>query len=130
MTGIVVGTEIPPVELTATLQTSVRYAGASGDLNPLHYDPAFAAQVSPSGGTIAHGMFSMGLASRALTEFVGDVERVLDIEVRFTRPWPLGETATFGGKVTAVEDGIATVELRGETAAGQRILRGRAHVSV
>ena len=130
MSRIEVGTELPPTRQPATLQTSVAYAGASGDLNPLHYDPSFAAEVSPTGGPIAHGMFSMGLASRALTAWLGDVERVLEIEVRFTRPWPLGETATFGGKVTSIADGVAIVDLRGETASGVRVLRGRARVRV
>ena len=130
MTEIGVGTEVPVVEQTATLETSVRYAGASGDMNPLHYDPSFAAKVSSTGGIIAHGMYSMGLASRALTGLFGDVERILDIEVRFSRPWPVGETAKFGGRVTRVEDGVATVELRGVTTSGDRVLRGRAQVAV
>ena len=130
MNQIEIGAELPPVHQIATLQTSVAYAGASGDLNPLHYDPSFAADVSPTGGPIAHGMFSMGLASRALTAWVGDVERILEIEVRFTRPWPLAETATFSGKVTAIDDGVALVDLRGETATGVRVLRGRARVAV
>ena len=130
MSEIVVGSELPAVEQTATLETSVRYAGASGDMNPLHYDPSFASDVSPTGGIIAHGMFSMGLASRALFGLVGEVERILEIEVRFTRPWPVGETATFGGKVTALDAGVATVELRAVTAGGERVLRGRARVAV
>ncbi len=130
MSDIQVGTELPTVEQASTLTTSVMYAGASGDMNPLHFDPDFAGQVSPTGGIIAHGMYSMGLASRVLTAFVGDPERVLDIEVRFTRPWPLGTTSTFGGKVTDVSDGVATVELTGTNESGERILRGRGHVRV
>lgn len=122
------GTELSPVEVTATLQTSVAYAAASGDLNPLHYDPAFAANVSPTGGTIAHGMYSMGLASRALTEAAGGPEAVDSIEVRFTKPWPLGATARFGGVVRAVEGGVATVRLEGQLEDGTVILRGTGQV--
>ena len=125
-----VGTELPPVTATSDLPTSVRYAGASGDFNPLHYDPAFAAEVSPTGGVIAHGMYSMGLASRVLTSFAGGPEAVLEISVRFTRPWPLGSSATFTGKVTEVEDGVATVALAGTTQAGDRILRGTGRIQV
>ena len=66
MADVQVGATLPEVEMTSTLTTSVLYAGASGDMNPLHYDPAFAADVSPTGDVIAHGMFSMGLASRAV----------------------------------------------------------------
>lgn len=125
-----VGTELPAVTAHADLSTSVRYAGASGDFNPLHYDPAFAAEVSPTGGVIAHGMYSMGLASRVLTAFAGGPEAVLEVSVRFTRPWPIGATATFTGKVTAVEDGVATVSLAGTTDTGERILRGTGRVRV
>lgn len=108
-----IGTTIPEVRQTVTLTTSVQYAGASGDFNPLHHDPAFAANVSPTGDVIAHGMFSMGLASRALTAWAGSPEAVLEVSVRFTKPWPMGTAATFGGTVVAVEDGVATVELWG-----------------
>lgn len=118
------GQTLPVLTMTATLATSVRYAGASGDLNPLHYDADFAAGVSPTGGVIAHGMFSMGLASRALTAYAGGPEHVREVQVRFTRPWRLGDTVTFGGKVTAVADGEATVSLWADDAGGTRILRG------
>ncbi len=130
MSEIEVGTELPTIEQVSNLTTSVMYAGASGDMNPLHYDPDFAGQVSPTGGIIAHGMYSMGLASRMLTEFVGDPARVLEVEVRFTRPWPVGTTSTFGGKVTEVEDGVATVALTGTNESGDRILRGKGRVRV
>jgi acyl dehydratase len=130
VTAIEVGTLLPEIEQASNLTTSVMYAGASGDMNPLHYDPAFAAQVSPTGGMIVHGMFSMGLASRLLTSFAGGPERVLEVAVRFTKPWPLGTSATFGGEVTAVEDGVATVALWGEHEAGERILQGSARIAV
>jgi acyl dehydratase len=130
VTTIEVGTLLPEIEQASNLTTSVMYAGASGDMNPLHYDPAFAAQVSPTGGLIVHGMFSMGLASRLLTSFAGGPERVLEVAVRFTKPWPLGTSATFGGEVTAVEDGVATVALWGEHEAGERILQGSARIAV
>lgn len=122
--GIEVGQELETIEQTATLQTSVRYAGASTDYNPLHYDQEFAAGVSPTGGIIAHGMFSMGLASRLLTAFAGDPGRVDKVDVRFKRPWPLGETATFGGEVTKVEDDVATVALWGRLENGDEIVKG------
>jgi acyl dehydratase len=124
------GTELPTIEQRSTLMTSVGYAAASGDLNPLHYDQDFAGQVSPTGGIIAHGMYSMGLASRLLTEFAGGPDRVLEVQVRFARPWPLGTTSTFGGTVTAVEDGVATVELFGDNENGDRILKGTGRVAV
>jgi acyl dehydratase len=124
------GTELPELTAPSNLTTSVLYAGASGDMNPLHYDPDVAAGISPTGGVIAHGMYSMGLASRLLTAFAGGPEQVLELEVRFTRPWPLGTSATFTGRITAVEDGVATVALAGTTEAGERILRGTGRIRV
>jgi acyl dehydratase len=128
MTDVTAGTELPTIEQQSTLMTSVAYAAASGDLNPLHYDQGFAGQVSPTGGIIAHGMYSMGLASRLLTQFAGDPAKVLEVQVRFAKPWPLGSTSTFGGTVTDVEDGVATVELFGDNEDGQRILKGTGRV--
>jgi acyl dehydratase len=127
---IEVGTPLEPVEVRSTLTTSVMYAGASGDFNPLHYDQDFAGEVSPTGGIIAHGMFSMGLASRALTAFAGGPDRVLEVSVRFTRPWPLGTISTFGGEVTDVSDGVATVKLWGDNEDGTRILRGTGRIAL
>lgn len=130
MSELTVGTELPVVEQRATLATSVAYAGASGDLNPLHYDEDFAAQVSPTGATIAHGMYSMGLVSRVLTAAAGGAERVREVTVRFTRPWPLGTTSTFGGTVTEIADGVAEVALWGRSEDGETILRGTGRVEV
>jgi acyl dehydratase len=97
-------------------------------MNPLHYDPDFAGKVSPTGGPIAHGMYSMGLVSRMLTAFAGGPERVVELGVRFSKPWPLGTTARFGGRVTEVADGLATVEVWGEVEGGERILSGTARI--
>ena len=119
-----VGTELPEVAQQSTLTASVAYAAASGDLNPLHYDPEFAGNVSPTGGIIAHGMFAMGLASRVLTSFAGGPEKVIEVNVRFTRPWPLGSTTTFGGTITNVDGDEATVQLWGRNDNGDQILKG------
>jgi acyl dehydratase len=125
-----IGAELPPLTQQADLVTSVMYAGASTDYNPLHYDQAFAGQVSPTGAPIAHGMYSMGLAARMLTAAAGGPERILELAVRFSKPWPLGTTATFSGKVSAVEDGVATIEVSGRGEAGERILSGTARIRV
>ena len=128
MSDLTPGTELPTISQTSNLVTSVMYAGASGDMNPLHYDESFASNVSPTGGTIAHGMYSMGLASRLLTEWAGGPDRVLAVEVRFTKPWPLNSTTTFGGTVLSVEDGVATVELWADNVGGDRVLTGTGRV--
>jgi len=128
MSEVTVGTELPTFTQKAELATSIAYAAASGDLNPLHWDPAFAANVSPTGGVIAHGMYAMGLASRLVTSWAGDPAKVAEVRVRFTKPWPLGETATFGGTVTAVEGGIATVEVWATREDGEATVKGTARV--
>lgn len=125
------GTELPTLTQQVDLTNSVQYAGASGDYNPLHYDPSFAENVSPTGGVIAHGMYSMGLASRVLTGWAGGPEQVLGIAVRFTKPWPMGTSATFGGTVTEVDDGVATVRLWGRRDEDEvAILKGTGRVRV
>jgi acyl dehydratase len=130
MSEVTVGTELPTIEQQSTLMTSVAYAGASGDMNPLHFDQGFAGQVSPTGGIIAHGMYSMGLASRVLTGFAGGPGNVLEVSVRFTRPWPLNSTTVFGGTVADVADGIATVQLWGKNENGDQILKGSGRIRV
>ncbi|MFA9446209.1 MaoC/PaaZ C-terminal domain-containing protein [Egicoccus sp. AB-alg6-2] len=124
MSRFEVGTVLPEVTERSQLTTSVAYAAASGDLNPLHYDPEFAGKVSPTGGIIAHGMYAMGLASRVLTAFAGGPEHVVEINVRFTRPWPLHTSSTFGGTVTNVDGDLATVQLWGRNDNGDQILKG------
>jgi acyl dehydratase len=83
-----VGDVIGHREVRLTRQDLVRYAGASGDLNPIHYcDPAAEAAGLP--GVIAHGMLTMGIAVQLLVDWLGDPGAILDYEVRFTRPVPV-----------------------------------------
>jgi acyl dehydratase len=86
------------------------YAGASGDMNPLHYDQDFAGQVSPTGGIIAHGMYSMGLASRLLTAFAGGPEQVLEVAGPLHPPVAARHHRDLRRHRHRVEDGVATVE--------------------
>ncbi len=122
------GLELPPLQHRLERMHAIMYAGASGDFNPLHWDPDFAIQASPTGGLIAHGMYAMGLASRMLTAWLGNPERLLEMQVRFTNPWPVGTVATFGGRVAEISDGVAALELWGRREHGERILRGSARV--
>ncbi|NMH99418.1 MaoC/PaaZ C-terminal domain-containing protein [Pseudonocardia acidicola] len=82
----------------------VQYAGASGDYNPLHTDEPFARDVAGYPGVFAHGMLTMGLTGRALTDWVGE-DRLLDFGVRFTaQVWP-GDTLTTTITVDAISEG-------------------------
>jgi acyl dehydratase len=87
-----IGAEAPSVSHELTRTDLTRYAGASGDFNPMHHDDTKAAEAGlPS--VFGHGMFSMGLLGRALTDYVG-VGNLASYKVRFTKQtWP-GEVLT------------------------------------
>ena len=94
----------------------VQYAGASGDYNPLHTDEVFATQVAGYPSVFAHGMLTMGMTGRLLTDTVGD-GRLTRFGGRFTsQVWP-GDTLTARARVEAVreEDGQHVVDLSVET---------------
>jgi acyl dehydratase len=90
----------------------VQYAGASGDYNPLHTDERFAREVAGYPGVFAHGMLTMALTGRVLTDWVGD-GRLLQFGVRFTaQVWP-GDTLTATATVREIgeHDGIPVATL-------------------
>ncbi|MCX5405239.1 MaoC family dehydratase [Streptomyces sp. NBC_00335] len=80
-----VGTELPAASFPVTRATLVRYAGASGDFNPIHWNEKFATEVGLP-DVIAHGMFTMAEAIRVVTDWVGDPGAVVEYGVRFTKP--------------------------------------------
>jgi acyl dehydratase len=107
----------------------VQYAGASGDYNPLHTDEPFARDVAGFPGVFAHGMLTMGMTARAVTDWVGE-DRLTQIGVRFTaQVWP-GDTLTATVTVTEVTDGQATLELTTINQDGTVVLSGTAACSV
>jgi len=105
------GDEAPVVSHVLTRTDLVMYAGASGDFNPMHHDEVKAKEAGlPS--VFGHGMFSMGLLGRAITDWVG-IGNLRNFKVRFTKQtWP-GETLTSKIVVTAKrkEDGESLVDL-------------------
>ena len=122
-----VGDVLPPLERRLEQGDLIRYAGASGDYNPLHWDPGFAARVSPTGGVIAHGMLNMGLVSEVVTRWAGGPEHVTRLDVTFRKPCPVGTKVTVGGEVTDVDAETGTVTLRVwvEGPAGERLVDRR-----
>jgi len=110
------GDALEPRTATITRADLVRYAGASGDLNPIHWNERVAADVGLP-GVIAHGMFTMALAARYVADLAGDPTAVVAFSTRFTRPVVVpdddtGATVEFGGKVTDVaDDGTRTVSV-------------------
>ena len=92
----------------------VRYAGASGDFNDIHYRDDVAAAVGLP-GVLAHGMLTMGLAVQPVVDWIGDPGKVLDYTVRFTRPVVVdpteGATVTVVAKVGALDDSEIRIDL-------------------
>lgn len=80
-----VGQVIGTTEFLLTRDSLVRYAGASGDFNSIHYRDDIAASVGLP-GVLAHGMLTMGAAVQVAVDWVGDAGRVIDYQVRFTKP--------------------------------------------
>lgn len=112
--GVEAGTELFITTVAVDRDRLVRYAGASGDFNPIHYNDRFATDVGLP-GVIAHGMLTMGLAGSVLTDHLGDPGDVLEFSTRFTRPVPVpdpGEVAVqVKATVRAVDDDAALVDL-------------------
>jgi len=80
-----VGQAIGPITFPVNRAMLVAYANASGDQNPIHQDEEFAKSVGLP-GLIAHGMFTMATAARAITDFAGDPGAVIEFGTRFTKP--------------------------------------------
>jgi acyl dehydratase len=85
MASLEVGQEIGSIEFLLTRDSLVRYAGASGDFNPIHYRDDVAKSVGLD-GVLAHGMLTMGAAVQVAVDWVGDPGRIIDYGVRFTKP--------------------------------------------
>ncbi|MDP9799117.1 acyl dehydratase [Catenuloplanes nepalensis] len=83
--------ELPTQRYRVTRADLVRYAGASGDFNPIHWSESFAAKVGLP-GVIAHGMLTMALVGRAVTTWAGRPDAIVEYGVRFTRPVEVPDT--------------------------------------
>jgi acyl dehydratase len=131
--GLEVGTAIPGQSFPLQRADLVRYAGASGDFNPIHWSQETAVGVGLP-NVIAHGMLTMATAIRVVTDWIGDPGAVLDYGVRFTRPVvvDLGEPSELAvaGAVRSLdpEAGTAVLDLT-VTVGGQTVL-SKARVTV
>jgi len=130
-TTVAVGDVIAEQTFTLSRDTLVRYAGASGDFNPIHYRDDIAQSVGLP-GVLAHGMLTMGLAVQPVIDWLGTRGVVTDYGVRFTRPVLVdaqdGATVTVVAKIGAVLDATTRVDLT-VTFADQTVL-GKAQVQV
>lgn len=133
------GQEIGSLAVDLSRASLVRYAGASGDFNPIHWNERFAQSVGLS-GVIAHGMLTMGTAVELVSDWVGDPGAIVDYQTRFTKPVPVADapggenpdtptnTLTISGKVGALneEERTARIDLtvtaRDEEGKEQKVL--------
>src|SRR5262252_6944535 len=120
------GAELAEVSYPVTRLSLVKYCGASGDFNPIHWSERTAKAVGLP-DVIAHGMFTMALAGRAVTTWTGDPAAVVDYSVRFTKPVVVPDTdagteITVEGLVKKIdEDGRTQIDLT-VTCAGEKVL--------
>ena len=107
----------------------VMYAGASGDYNPVHTDEVFTKEVAGYPSVFAHGMLTMGMTGKMLTNYVGD-GRLTEYGVRFTSQVFPGDTLDATATVTAVADGIVELGVTTVNQDGVEVLKGDAKARV
>lgn len=115
MNALEQGQVVATADIHLTRDSLVRYAGASGDFNAIHYRDDVAESVGLP-GVLAHGMLTMGLAVQPVVDWLGDPARVLDYQVRFTRPVVVDAQAGADVRIEAVVgkvpgDGTARIDL-------------------
>jgi acyl dehydratase len=128
-----VGDELPPLVKGPLQQIQLtRYAGASGDFNPIHQDGEFA-KAAGMGGVFAHGMLSMGFLAQALTDWAG-AGTVRKLGVRFAGLVRLADTVTCKGRVlakTSKDDAnLVELEVWAENGKGEKVVSGKATVAL
>lgn len=128
-----VGEVVARREFALTRDSLVRYAGASGDFNPIHYRDEVAVSVGLP-GVLAHGMLTMGLAVQPVVDWAGDPARVVDYQVRFTRPVLVdgvtGAAVIVTAKVGALDAQAQTVRVDLTVSFNEQTVLGKAQVRV
>jgi acyl dehydratase len=124
------GQRLEQVVQTIERADLVRYAGASGDFNPIHWNDESARSVGLP-GVIAHGMFSMGIAARMISAFARDPAAIKRLRVRFSSMIQPGQTMTVSGEVAEVSGGRVRIRFWGEDENGNRVLsKGEAELEL
>ena len=128
------GDEIPSLTKPPVTEVQlVKYAGASGDFNPIHTVHHYAEKAG-LGGVIAHGMLSMGFAGEHITKWLGETGTLKRLKVRFTAMTRPGDVVTLKGKVTdkktAAGENIVECEIWAETQDGAKTITGTATVAL
>ena len=117
LSDLTVGQDLGSRSIGVTRTDLVKYAGASGDFNPIHWNEAFAIGVGLP-GVIAHGMFTMGAAVQLVTDWAGDPAAVVDFQTRFSKPVPVADTTgtAEAGAVIEVSAAIGALDADAGTA--------------
>src|ERR1700730_9169420 len=121
MAELTEGGNLPDLKVTPDRYLTVRYAGASGDFNPIHIDEEFARQVGLP-GRILHGLWTMAQVARAHTEALGGPDKLERLSVQFRGMGRLEQEVTVHGTVRSIESGRALVDSEAEQD-GKRIIR-------
>jgi acyl dehydratase len=121
MADLTEGSAIPDLKVTPDRYLTVRYAGASGDFNPIHIDEEFAKQVGLP-GRILHGLYTMAQVARAQTDAAGGPEKLKRLAVQFRGMGLPEQEITVSGTVREVRDGVAVVDTVAEQD-GKQIIR-------
>jgi acyl dehydratase len=123
------GEPIPELKLTPDKYVTYRYAGASGDFNPIHIDEEFAQQVGLP-GRILHGLWTMAQVARAAEETAGGPEKLRRLSVQFRGMGALEQEIAVTGTVREVRDGVAVVDLEADQGGNKIIRNAEAELAV
>jgi acyl dehydratase len=131
--SLTVGQELPVREFHITRDSLVRYAGASGDFNAIHYRDDVAQAVGLP-GVLAHGMLTMGAAVQSVVDFLGDSGKVLDYQVRFTKPVLVdatkGATLVVNASVVEIDEAAKVARINLSATCEGVVVLGKAQVRV
>jgi acyl dehydratase len=131
--SLTVGQELPVREFHITRDSLVRYAGASGDFNAIHYRDDVAQAVGLP-GVLAHGMLTMGAAVQSVVDFLGDSGKVIDYQVRFTKPVLVdaakGATLVVNASVVEIDEAAKVARIDLSASCDGVVVLGKAQVRV
>ncbi len=123
------GAALPELKVTPDRFLTVRYAGASGDFNPIHIDEEFAKSVGLP-GRILHGLWSMAQVARAQTEAAGGPDRLKRLSVQFRGMGVLEQEVVVTSSVRSVEDGVAVVDAEARQGDTRIVRNGEAEIAL
>jgi acyl dehydratase len=123
------GEQLPDLKVTPDRYLTVRYAGASGDFNPIHVDEEFARSVGLP-GRILHGLWTMAQVARAQTEAAGGPERLKRLSVQFRGMGVPEQEVVVTSQVREVSDGVAVVAVEARQGDTRIVRRGEAELNL